>query len=398
MHLTGDSQRTMPTLPVPIAVLALFIRGIYVGTAIAVQVGLAVPFLREWMLSYGKTLQPAPPTPKPTTTTTAKTATQPDTSNAIKPEPTLWAKIQDLCMVRKYLFWHFYALGVPWGCYLLWTCFSPPAAPETTALWRGWSDLNFIAAEFGGNLSASVQVRELQPLLETMALHFLIVVQMLRRLYECLYVSTPSAAKMHVAHYFVGMGYYLVTPVAVGVEGWWWWWSTHDEERFTAEAVGRVRPRHVAAVFMFAYASYQQNRAHVHLSLLRNQSTQIKPKTSPESSKGIKTPDSPGVAHHAKTLASASCPPSALPSSAPVYKLPTDGWFQYVACPHYLFEMTIYLSLCVLTGFTNWTLTSILFWVVIDLAAVADSQFDWYTRTFPDRIPHNWRRVLPWVY
>ncbi|KAJ3139539.1 Steroid 5 alpha-reductase 3 [Geranomyces variabilis] len=193
---------------------------------------------------------------------------------------------------------------------------------------------------------------------EVILAHALIVVQNARRLFECLRVLTASPARMHIAHYVVGIVYYFVTPMAVGVHGWNHWWAQSIKD--TAFHCGDLRVRHALALTLFTWASYEQYLAHAHLASLRSKADGSRTSTST--------------------------------SAVPVYKLPQARWFRFVACPHYLFEFLIYVSFSVMTGFQNGTCLAVLVWIAIGLGVPADQQRSWYQRKFPELIPAGWKR------
>jgi len=59
-------------------------------------------------------------------------------------------------------------------------------------------------------------------------LWFMMAVQGVRRLYESIAFSKPSSSKMWVAHYLIGIMFYLITNVAIWVEGCREFKRSHD--------------------------------------------------------------------------------------------------------------------------------------------------------------------------
>ncbi|TPX62465.1 hypothetical protein SpCBS45565_g07007 [Spizellomyces sp. 'palustris'] len=190
----------------------------------------------------------------------------------------------------------------------------------------------------------------------------MIIIQMIRRLYECSFVAKPSSARMHAAHYVVGLLYYLVTPIAVSIEGW-----SAVEDRGQSGILLHITAnlciRHILALLLFVWASVQQYKVHVHLASLRP------------------AIPSPGAV-----------------SPTPSYNLPRGEWFNYVACPHYLFELVIYISFGALTRWRNLTCILNVVWVVVDLGVAADQQWKWYKHRFGDKLPKGWKRVVPFIF
>ncbi|KAJ3162645.1 Steroid 5 alpha-reductase 3 [Geranomyces michiganensis] len=322
---------TAGPLPPTLAALIFTIRSVYYLAAAAVLVGLIVPLLRSTIIPYGKTLQPA----------------------GSKAVPRPGVKLcGNLLSVRKSLFWHFYALGLPWSAFLLYICLRPvQLSSEFTAA------VDDMITTSTGSLFKDWQGSNQLPI-EVILAHALMVVQTGRRLFECRRVFTASPAKMHLVHYMVGIAYYCITPMAVGVEGWAHWWGKGAVD--TAFQWSDMRLRHALALTLFAWASYEQYLAHVQLASLRSGN------------------------HKTESL-------------VPVYKLPQQRWFRYVACPHYLFEFLIYMSFSVMTGFRNGTCLAVLVWIAVGLGVPADQQRSWYQRKFPELVPAGWKRVVPYV-
>ncbi|KAI8592804.1 hypothetical protein BDZ88DRAFT_223189 [Geranomyces variabilis] len=325
-------------LPPALAALIFTIRSVYYLASAAVLVGLIVPFLRSTIIPYGKTLQAAG-----------------NRSGSVSRRAQL---CRDLLSVRKSLFWHFYAFGLPWSVFLLWM--SLRSAPLSSG-WVSAADKMVVA--WTGSCFTTWHISEQLPT-EVILAHALIVVQNARRLFECLRVLTASPARMHIAHYVVGIVYYFVTPMAVGVHGWNHWWAQSIKD--TAFHCGDLRVRHALALTLFTWASYEQYLAHAHLASLRSKADGSRTSTST--------------------------------SAVPVYKLPQARWFRFVACPHYLFEFLIYVSFSVMTGFQNGTCLAVLVWIAIGLGVPADQQRSWYQRKFPELIPAGWKRVVPFFY
>ncbi|KAJ3179359.1 Steroid 5 alpha-reductase 3 [Geranomyces variabilis] len=325
-------------LPPALAALIFTIRSVYYLASAAVLVGLIVPFLRSTIIPYGKTLQAA--------------------GNRTGSVSRRAQFCREFLSVRKSLFWHFYALGLPWSASLLWMCLH--SVPLSSA-WMSAAD-NVVVA-WTGSWFTAWHVSEQLPT-EVILAHALMVVQTARRLFECLRIFTASPARMHITHYVVGIVYYLVTPMAVGVQGWSHWWAQNHTN--TAFHLSDLRMRHALALALFAWASYEQYRAHAHLASLRSAGRKV----------------------NASTTSTSTSP-------VPIYKLPQAGWFRDVACPHYLFEFLIYVSFSVIAGFQNGTCLAVLVWIAIGLGVPADQQRSWYQRKFPELVPARWNRVVP---
>ncbi|KAI8816025.1 uncharacterized protein EV422DRAFT_334937 [Fimicolochytrium jonesii] len=305
----------------PLEAIIGVVRAYYVFATFFIVVLVTVPYLRRTLLAYGK-------------------------ATADRSPPKHFSLEQ--ITVRKSWFWHFYALGLPWTCTLLFLYLKPESGFVTRE-----------AFDRSGSGRGQVGAGYVQPPIETVLALAMMVAQTGRRLYENFYVHVPSEATMHVAHYVHGLAYYFLTPIAVGIEGW----------RRAERSLGwtDLRFRHVCGIALFAYGWYEQHLAHVALADLRI----------PGKKKGTAT--------------------STTISTRNVYAQPKARWFKHVSSPHYFFEMVIYLSFCVLTGFENLTSALVFGYVVISLGIEADQSWRWYKAKFADEVPRNWKRFIPFV-
>ena len=168
------------------AVLA--IRAFYSLSALLVAFLTAIPSLRSSFIPYGKTLQSPAPTQHPQSTT------------------------RHSLHVPKRWFTHFYMIALPWSLSLFLELllarghyFESPVTP-----------LNLFMRIFPPD-SKFTRNSTQQPS-EALLCLFLMVSHAARRLYESIYVFTPSCAKMHVFHYVFGLAYYAITPIALCIE------------------------------------------------------------------------------------------------------------------------------------------------------------------------------------
>jgi hypothetical protein len=81
------------------------------------------------------------------------------------------------------------------------------------------------------------------------------------------------------------------------------------------------------------------------------------------------------------------------------YSFPSGFGFNQVACPHYTSEIIIYLSFWLLAP-SSLSLFCLSIWVASNLSVVADSQFIWYKKVFPEEIKkkRNWKRIFPGLW
>lgn len=165
----------------------------------------------------------------------------------------------------------------------------------------------------------------------------LLLSHLIRRLYECLYVHRwRSKSRMHIAGYLVGVLHYLFLPFVF----------------YSYKTIDLKQPRIILLLLFNFWAQYQQYRHHIILALIRENE-----------------------------------------EDSTVYQLPVVGWFQYVACPHYLAEIFIYLS------FALWQVDRIapwivFLWVVTNLSISARANLQWY-RTRVTKCPVQYCALIP---
>ena len=171
----------------------------------------------------------------------------------------------------------------------------------------------------------------------------LLAIHLTRRLLECLYVHAWRAqSRMHLAGYGLGLLHYVLLSLVFVDVG-----SCRKEDignRHHHQEMTTAIPPHlvaVAAVILNLWAQYQQHRHHVLLASLR-----------------------PALLTATST------------SSASYSGPPRQAWFQWVACPHYLAEILVYMSLVVLQPSTR--SVALLLWVAVNLTVSARSSHAWY--------------------
>ncbi|KAI8830207.1 3-oxo-5-alpha-steroid 4-dehydrogenase-domain-containing protein [Chytriomyces cf. hyalinus JEL632] len=255
--------------------------------------------------------------------------------------------------VSKRLFTHFYVVGSAMSSILLLWIVALPFSDSAMSVLSRLPRSDTILSE-----TDSTNLLYTQLVLASSMMLF----QTLRRLFECLFVQSFSAsAKMHVLHYLNGILFYSVTPVAMMIDG-----------VLVLPSNGAFKfvlgSHQCLAVALFLYASVEQFKTHRHLAQLR-------------------TPRS-----------------SQTPSQA-VYKLPNQGWFTFVACPHYLFEIAVYASFVVLYQGANWTTWAVFACVGVELGVAADQNREWYLVKFGDvlkgrrrRRGGEWKRLIPYLW
>lgn len=84
------------------------------------------------------------------------------------------------------------------------------------------------------------------------------------------------------------------------------------------------------------------------------------------------------------------------------YKLPTHPAFQPLIAPHYMAECMIYLSFVIVAAprgyWVNWTMTSVLCFVVVNLGVTAEGTRRWYIAKFGEEAVREKWRMIPGVF
>lgn len=222
--------------------------------------------------------------------------------------------------VQHALFWHYYVSA---------------SIVATAALAHcAWRPVPALLVEVG----PVIDMGSPQPVVAAVLASSLLLLQVLRRLYESIFVAVPSQARMHILHYLVGHAFYVAaSAAAVGNCG---------------PALVREGPPHLGALVthvqhnrtllaiafsVFVAASVEQSRAHITLARLR----------------------APGK---------------------PAYSVPRSGLFRLIVAPHYTCEIFIYVAIAIVGQ-------SRLLWlcviaVIVMLSTAAKGTDEWGKRTF----------------
>ncbi|XXG86105.1 hypothetical protein AAC387_Pa11g1065 [Persea americana] len=200
--------------------------------------------------------------------------------------------------------------------------------------------------------------------------------QVLRRLYETLYVFNYSpSARMHIFGYLTGIFFYTAAPLSLSSS------CTPEVYKYTTRQVaefivkGRARMADVefdwwgyvkplmklgwfqwtgAAIFLWGWI--HQYRCHAILGSLRERKEQVDE-----------------------------------------YTIPHGDWFEIVSCPHYLAEIVIYAGLLIASGGSDITVWLLFGFVVSNLVFAAAETQRWYHHKF-DNYPCYRRAILPFIY
>ena len=204
----------------------------------------------------------------------------------------------------------------------------------------------------------------------------LLLLHILRRWYECEYVHQwRSTSVMHVAVYALGLVYYALLPfifcqlqcpaqvVASADVG------VLDDGPTTLPKIVRLLLQ-IGSIILCLYAQHQQARHHVILANLRL----CDDNDDNRSAKTNNTPNKP----------------------ISTYRLPEGGWFHWVACPHYLAEIFLYVGLASLLPHVRRGVV-IVAWVVTSLTLNALETQQWYARRIPGYERLQRRAIFPYI-
>ncbi|KAK9164400.1 hypothetical protein Syun_005302 [Stephania yunnanensis] len=289
-------------------------------------------------------------------------------------------KSNKLSVPQRY-FLHFYVTGTAWTTLLLFATWSyaykmVPLDSESLHFSTIASHLTGGSHVFSMHKTRATSVEYRYRVWGAVFLLLLMEVQILRRLYETIYVFNYSpAARMHLFAYFTGLYFYVAAPLSLC--------STCAPEVFkfakylVAEFIVQGRDKMQLAEFnwwgyvkpltllvwyqwlgaaTFIWGWIHQQRCHAILGSLREKKEQ-----------------------------------------ANEYVIPYGDWFKIVSCPHYLAEMVIYAGLLIASGGSDLTIWLLFGFVVVNLTFAAAETQRWYLRKF-ETYPPNRRAIFPYFY
>lgn len=180
----------------------------------------------------------------------------------------------------------------------------------------------------------------------------MLLLQVTRRFLETCFISVFSNSTMHVAHYILGLTFYLFTALTVGFEP-----LQNVQEATLVSVPSFFREFYwyqYCGVMLFAWASYHQYISACILAGLRQSS-----------------------------------------GDREKYAIPQGDWFDFVSCPHYLQEILIYIALYLVFGAGSWVLFLQLLFVSLNQTFCALQSQQWYT-TVMGRSPAKYC-IIPWI-
>ncbi|KAF4991885.1 hypothetical protein FGRMN_7533 [Fusarium graminum] len=176
----------------------------------------------------------------------------------------------------------------------------------------------------------------------------LMALQGSRRLYESLYVSKPGSSPMWFVHWALGVSFYIMMSVTIWIGGSSAILASWDSPGKPLQIPQRLS----SALALYAVGYFKQNQCHRHLASLKK------------------------------------------------YTLPSEGWFEYLICPHYTAECLLYLAIAWIAAppgqLLNRSVLSAVAFVVVNLGATAKGTKAWYANKFgADKVVKRWIMIPP---
>lgn len=218
----------------------------------------------------------------------------------------------------------------------------------------------------------------------------LMMVQGVRRLAESVMTAKTSASKMSVAHWLLGIAFYLAVNIAIWIEGLgmshlrktniYWYCTLWNEQCFHAVYMTWI----VAQILVRIDTILSTEQVHQSIIL-----------SAPSVRTMLSLPIfilASGLQHDCHLYL----------ASLPKYTLPSQPIFQILVCPHYTAECFIYLSLAILTApegaLLNSTVFAAFLFVSVNLTVTASITKEWYERKYgKDSVAHRWR-MIPFLF
>jgi len=78
--------------------------------------------------------------------------------------------------------------------------------------------------------------------------------------------------------------------------------------------------------------------------------------------------------------------------------IPVTGWFEYASCPHFLFEILIYLSLWATLNFGHRLWAFVVMFVVINQVLASLITHNWYKEKYKNLYPASRTALIPFIF
>uniref|UniRef100_A0A7I4YYF9 Polyprenal reductase n=1 Tax=Haemonchus contortus TaxID=6289 RepID=A0A7I4YYF9_HAECO len=250
--------------------------------------------------------------------------------------------IQAISVPKKW-FWHFYLIGSFWVASWLLFCgaISHDMTAPTNTLKKFFMELTPVKPHH--NWSTTILALSL------------VLFHVVRRLWESLCISVYSDTTMNLFHYVVGIIHYTILPLSIVCESR----GFFNSRQGLVFSASEITPWQWFGVVLFLFCNREQHLISKEIAALR------------------KAPDGSGLIFN---YAHGIC---------------YGGWFDYVSCPHFLFEIGIYLSLwLVLPGAYAYQFLAI--FVFVNQIFAGQITHRWYRRTFK-AYPTSRKAVIPYI-
>ena len=194
---------------------------------------------------------------------------------------------------------------------------------------------------------------------DTIFIIFLFFLHVLRRLWECYYMTLYQNSSMHIMGYLVGIIHYIISPLCILTIS-----NCKEYQRVTIIAVVKK----LISITIFTCGTYIQYHSHHTFYKLKERKIEIK--NEPQYEKNYS------------------------------HSLPTGFLFNYICCPHYFGEILIYFSFCIFTSEISMSMILLVVWVQSNLSVVALQNLKWYKNKFgrDPNFPKSWKSVIPFIY
>ncbi|GFN81633.1 polyprenol reductase-like [Plakobranchus ocellatus] len=202
---------------------------------------------------------------------------------------------------------------------------------------------------------------------------------LIRRLYECFFISSFSNGTISVIHYFYGVAFYALFAYQVP----------------QAMVVGFC----ILGIVIFLVASVYQHKALCTFANLRlNERAYQVPHAMDVGFciLGIVIFLVASVYQHKALCTFANLRLNERGKAAKGHYIPQGHLFGWVSSPHYLCEILIYLSFCTITQWKNMYLMCSTIFVIVNQVSASLSVHHWYRLTFPS-YPKDRKALIPFV-
>ncbi|CAL2045136.1 unnamed protein product [Caenorhabditis brenneri] len=245
--------------------------------------------------------------------------------------------------VPKKWFKHFYALGLLTLCLCLHCIYSTIHNP------------NYIQPVTIKLLSTLTRSYSVPPITSSTALLALLLItfHVGRRLYETLFVSVYSDSRMNIFHYVVGIIHYTILPISIICETQ----GISSRVEYFRISIEDITYTQWAGAVLFWICNWKQHQLAEQIANTR------------KGPRGL-------IRNYA-------------------YGICFGGWFNLVSCPHFLFEICIYLSLFLVIP-TSYVYRFIILFVCVNQTFAALITHSWYHKTFP-KYPKNRKALIPYI-